>query len=407
MMMVLFQFMKVLALVRQNLIQTGICTIRIHMKRFFHPLGIRIPRRKANQGSHGKCQASESPETENPPGVKLQLLLLRHQAGDPVEAEVTTEKVIEAAFPLRLLLGQTGKTWMMCSLLISLGLQDEGTLYPASLLRLVLLLQDGGTLDPACLIPLLHKGETLCLVQGPAIPDHNGAPTRILPANLRVSFLTYFQVPTNLLHFLLYFFNADFSIAPFPMVRLDNRSNTVCWFNSSCVATLFLAKSCNRTYPPAETFDCFMDYFSMWYNQENSHVFFPIEAIKHLIQEMTVKDAEEVLRYQNEATLFFTAVGGTQYKGDDLCELPPVYGVLEPGLEFFKFMKPSMVETTMPYRCRHCNEKGNAKKNLLLCYCLFHQLTIGESDLFFWYKTMFFHCLCDQENIMLRSTPLT
>ena len=61
------------------------------MKRFF--LGIRIPRRKANQGSHGKCQASESPETENPPGVKLQLLLLRHQAGDPVEAEVTTEKV--------------------------------------------------------------------------------------------------------------------------------------------------------------------------------------------------------------------------------------------------------------------------------------------------------------------------
>ena len=146
------------------------------------------------------------------------------------------------------------------------------------------------------------------------------------------------------------------------MVRLDNRSNKVCWFNSSCVATLFLAKSCNRTYPPAETFDCFMDYFSMWYNQENSHVFFPIEAIKHLIQEMTVKDAEEVLRYQNEATLFFTAVGGTQYKGDDLCELPPVYGVLEPGLEFFKFMKPSMVETTMPYRCRHCNEKGNAKK---------------------------------------------
>ena len=151
--MVRFQFMKVLALVRQNLIQTGICTIRIHMKRFFHPLGIRIPRRKANQGSHGKCQASESPETENPPGVKLQLLLLRHQAGDPVEAEVTTEKVTEAADPLRLLLGQTGKTWMMCSLLISLGLQDEGTLYPACLLRLVLLLQDGGTLDPACFDP--------------------------------------------------------------------------------------------------------------------------------------------------------------------------------------------------------------------------------------------------------------
>ena len=100
----------------------------------------------------------------------------------------------------------------------------------------------------------------------------------------------------------------------------------------------------------------------MWYNQESSHVFFPIEAIKHLIQEMTVKDAEEVLRYQNEATLFFTAVGGTQDKGDDLCELPPVYGVLEPGLEFFKFMKPSMVETTMPYRCSHCKEKGNAKK---------------------------------------------
>ena len=363
-MMVLFQFMKVLALVRQNLIQTGTCTIRIHMKRFFHPLGIRIPRRKANQGSRGKCQASESPETENPPGVKLQLLLLRHQAGDPVEAEVTTEKVIEAAFPLLLLLGQTGKTWMMCSLLISLNLQDEGTLYQACLLRLVLLLQDGGTLDPACLIPLLHKGETLCLVQGPAIPDHNGATTRILPANLRVSFLTYFQVPTDLLHFLLYFFNADFSIGPFPMVRLDNRSNTVCWFNSSCVATLFLAKSCNLTCPPAETFDSFMDYFSMWYNQESSHVFFPIEAIKHLIQEMTVKDAETVLRYQNEATLFFTAVGGTQYKGDDLCELPPVDGVLEPGLEFFKFMKPSMVETTMPYRCRHCNEKGNAKKKI-------------------------------------------
>ena len=211
MMMVLFQFMKVLALVRQNLVQTGTCTIRIHMKRFFHPLGIRIPRRKANQGSHGKCQASESPETENPPGVKLQLLL-HHQAGDPVEAEVTTGKVIEmkAADLLGLQLGQTGKTWMMCSLLISLGLQDEGTLYPASLLRLVLLLQDGGTLDPACLIPLLHKGETLCLVQGPAIPDHNGAPTRILPANLRVSFLTYFQVPINLLHFLLYFFQRRF-----------------------------------------------------------------------------------------------------------------------------------------------------------------------------------------------------
>ena len=48
------------------------------------------------------------------------------------------------------------------------------------------------------------------------------------------------------------------------------------------------------------------------------------------------------------------------------------------------------------------------KKNLLLCYCLFHQLTIGESDLFFWYKTVFFHCICDQENITLRSsTQLT
>jgi hypothetical protein len=104
-----------------------------------------------------------------------------------------------------------------------------------------------------------------------------------------------------------------------------------------------------------------MDYFSMWYNQESSHLFFPKEAVKYLIQEMTVKDAEEVLRNQNEATLFFTAVGGTQDKGDDLLELPPVDGVLEPGLEFFKFMKPSMGETTEPYRCRHCQEKGNAK----------------------------------------------
>ena len=47
---------------------------------------------------------------------------------------------------------------------------------------------------------------------------------------------------------------------------------------------------------------------------------------------MTVKDAEEVLRYQNEATLFFTAVGGTQDKGDALFELPPVDGLLEPGV---------------------------------------------------------------------------
>ena len=365
-MMILFQFMKVLALVRQNLTQILTYTIRILLKKFFHPLGIKIPRRKANQGSHGKCQASESPETENPPAVKLPLLL-RHRAGNPVEAEVTTEKVIEvkAADPLRLLLGQTGKTWLICSLLIRLGLQDGGTLYLACMDRLVLLLQGGGTLYPACLIqpiPLLQEGETLCLLPGPAIPDHKGAPTRILPANLSVSFHTYFQVLTNLLHLLLYFFNADFSIGPFPMVKLDNQTNTVCWFNSSVFATIFLAKSCNLACPVvSEKYDSFMDYFSMWYNQESSHLFFPKEAIKHLIQEMTVKDAEEVLRNQNEATLFFTAVGGTQDKGDDLLELPPVDGVLEPGLEFFKFMKPSMGETTEPYRCRHCQEKGNAK----------------------------------------------
>ena len=86
-------------------------------------------------------------------------------------AEVTTEKVIEvkAADPLRLLLGQTGKTWLICSLLIRLGLQDGGTLYLACMDRLVLLLQDEGTL----------------------IPDHKGALTRILPANLRVSFHTH------------------------------------------------------------------------------------------------------------------------------------------------------------------------------------------------------------------------
>ena len=182
-MMVLFQFMKVLALVRQNLTHILIYTILILLKKFFHPLGIKIPRRKANQGSHGKCQASESPETENPPGVKLPLLL-RHRAGDPVEAEVTTEKVIEvrAADPLRLLLGQTGKTWLICSLLIRLGLQDGETLYPACMDRLVLLLQDEGTL----------------------IPDHKGAPTRILPANLRVSFHTYFQFLSVFLHLLLY-----------------------------------------------------------------------------------------------------------------------------------------------------------------------------------------------------------
>ena len=362
-MMVLFQFMKVLALVRQNLTQLG--TYTFQTKKVFHPLRIKIPRRKANQGSQGKCQASESPETENPPGVKLQLLL-HHRAGDPVEAEVTTGKVIEmkAADLLRLQLGPTGKTWMMCSLLISLGLQDGGTLCLACLLRLVLLLQDGGTLYPACLIhpiPLLHKGEVLCLVPGPAIPDHKGAPTRILPANLRVSVHTYFQVLTILLHLFLYFFNADFSIAPFPMVRLDNRTNTVCWFNSSVFATIFLAKSCNLPYPPAEKHDSFMDYFSMWYNQENSHLFYPNEAIRHLIEEMTDENVEDALHTQLEATLFFTAVGGTEFIREDLVELPPAYGGLEPGLEFFKFMKPSIGETTMSYRCRHCQEKGNAK----------------------------------------------
>ena len=185
--------MKVLALVRQKLTQVGTSTLQ--MKRFVHPLVIRIPQHKANQIKGGKCQASESRETENPPGVKLQLLL-RRQAGDPVEAEVTTEKVIEvkAADPLRLL-GQTGKTWIMCLLLIRLVLQNGGTLYPACLLRLVL--QNGGTLYPTCLIhpiPLLQEGEALCLLPGSAIPDQKGARTRTLPANLRVSFYTYFQV---------------------------------------------------------------------------------------------------------------------------------------------------------------------------------------------------------------------
>ena len=155
-----------------------------------------------------------------------------------------------------------------------------------------------------------------------------------------------------MLHLLLYFFNADFSIAPFSTVRLDNQSNTVCWFNSSVIGTIFLARSCNLTLPPAEKLDSFLAYFAMWYNQEYSHVFFPQEAIRNLIQEMTVKNVENVLNYQQEAMMFFTVVGGT--------ELPPEL-CPGPGLEFFNFMKPSIGETTMPYRCRHCQEKGNAK----------------------------------------------
>ena len=136
------------------------------------------------------------------------------------------------------------------------------------------------------------------------------------------------------------------------MVRLDNQSNTVCWFNSSVIGTIFLARSCHLTLPPAEKLDSFLAYFAMWYNQEYSHVFFPQEAIRNLIQEMTVKNAEDILRYQQEAMMFFTVVGGT--------ELPPEL-CPGPGLEFFNFMKPSIRETTMPYRCRHCQEKGNAK----------------------------------------------
>ena len=136
------------------------------------------------------------------------------------------------------------------------------------------------------------------------------------------------------------------------MVRLDNQSNTVCWFNSSVIGTIFLARSCNLTLPPAEKLDSFMAYFTVWYYQENSYLFFPQEAIINLIQEMTVKNVEDVLNYQQEAMMFFTVVGGT--------ELPPEL-CPGPGLEFFNFMKPSIGETTMPYRCRHCQEKGNAK----------------------------------------------
>ena len=139
------------------------------------------------------------------------------------------------------------------------------------------------------------------------------------------------------------------------MVKLDNQTNTVCWFNSSVFATIFLAQSCNLTCPPAEKYESFMDYFSMWYNQESSHLFFPKEAIRHLIEEMTAQNVEDALRTQLEAALFFTAVGGTEF------ELPSAIGELEPGLEFFKFMKPSTGETTMPYRCRNCQERGNAK----------------------------------------------
>ena len=361
-MMVPFLSMKVLALVRQPLTQIGTSTFQ--MKRFFHPHpGIRIPQSKTNQikGSHGKCQASESPETESPPGVKLQLLL-RHQAGDRVEAEVTTEKVIavKTADALRLL-GQTGKTWRMYSLLRSLVrlLQGGETLYPACLIRLSPLLPDGETLYPACMIlpmPLpLHKGETLRLLPGPAIPDRKGAPTRILLADLRVSFVTFLQIQTLSLHLPLYFFNADFSIAPFPMVRLDNRSNTFCWFNSSVIGTIFLARSCNRACPPAENLDCFMAHFAMWYNQENSTIFYPQLAIRQLIQEMTVRSVHDVMNNQQDSTLFFNSVGGRLLD-------PPEVGAPEPkGLEFFDFMKPIIGETTMPYRCRHCQEKGNAK----------------------------------------------
>ena len=193
----------------------------------------------------------------------------------------------------------------------------------------------------------------------PSAGSSNSRSQRSFDENLASEFESrlynfFFHIQIILLHLLLYFFDADFSIAPFPMVRLDNRTNTVCWFNSSVIGTIFLARSCNLTCPPEEKLDSFMAYFAMWYNEENSQLFFPQAAIRHLIQEMTDKNVEVMLREQREAMEFFTFVGGL--------ELPPEAGSPpERGIEFMEFMKPSIGETTMPYRCRHCQEKGNAK----------------------------------------------
>lgn len=215
----------------------------------------------------------------------------------------------------------------------------------------------GEILYPACLIHpvpiLLLEGGILCLLPGAAIPDHKRALMRILPANLRVSFITFLQIQAILLRLLLYFSNSDFSIAPFQMVRLDNQSNKFCWFNSSVISSLFLARCCNRTWPPAENLDSFMAHFAVWYSTENSAVFYPQLAIRQLIQEMTDKSVDDTLNEQQDSTLFFYSVSGKLLP-------PPKVGSPElQGLEFFDFMKPSKGETTLPYRCRHCNVKGN------------------------------------------------
>ena len=137
------------------------------------------------------------------------------------------------------------------------------------------------------------------------------------------------------------------SIAPFPMVRLENRYGRYCWHNACIFATIHLWKTCKIPMPKEgarhSSGSSYFGIFQSWLTLERSVERSPVLALQHFTREFLPANSPQVGNATQDASLFFQALSGDlRHPNIPLAE--------------FDWMQPISQERWWTNRCLKCFE---------------------------------------------------